>query len=163
MKNEIKYLAHKERFIISLYLKYVSEIYNLNIIYRGIKNNIDRNLLLQFLVDNYLFLSKNKLLSLLNLTNIDDFILNLNQYLSKTKEIRSYFLKFNLDEDHLIWSIEKLYLEYFFSKFEIKIDDIDYQAIFKIIEVLIKKDKEIRLYILPRLVEIGHDRYKILK
>ena len=163
MKNEIKFLAHKERFIISLYLKYVSEIYNLNIIYRGIKNNIDRNLLLQFLVDNYLFLDKNKLLNLLNLTNIDDFILNLNQYLSKTKEIRSYFLKFNLDKNHLIWSIEKLYLEYFFSKFEIKIDDIDYQAIFKIIEVLIKKDKEIRLYILPRLVEIGHDRYKILK
>jgi len=163
MKNEIKLLAKKERFITSLYLKYVSEIYNLNIIYRCIKNNIDRNLLLQFLVDNYLFLDKNKLIILLNLTSVDDFILNLNQYLSKTKEIRSYFLKFNLDKNHLIWSIEKLYLEYFFSKFEIKIDDIDYQAIFKIIEVLIKKDKEIRLYILPRLVEIGHDRYKILK
>ncbi|NVM34873.1 MAG: V-type ATPase subunit [Candidatus Lokiarchaeota archaeon] len=163
MKKEIKLLAKKERFIISLYLKYISEIYNLNIIYRGIKNNIDKNLLLQFLVDNYLFLDKNKLINLLNLVSIDDFILNLNQYLIKIKEIRPFYLKFNLDKSHLIWSIEKLYLEYFFNKFEVKIDDIDYQAIFKIIEVLIKKDKEIRLYILPRLVEIGHERYKILK
>jgi len=163
MKNEIKFLDQKEKSIISLYLKYISEIYNLNIIYRGIKNNIERNLLLQFLVDNYLFLDKNRLIDLLNLTNIDDFILNLNQYLNKIKEIRSYLLKFNLDKNHLIWSIEKLYLEYFFSKFETKIDDIDYQAIFKIIEVLIKKDKEIRLYILPKLVDIGHSRYKTLK
>ena len=163
MKNELKILAKKERTIISSYLKLISEIYNLNIIYRGIKNNIDRNLLLQFLVDNHLFLDNDRLTDLLHFKNIDDFFLNLNQYLSKTKEIKSLFLKSTLDKNHLIWSIEKLYLEYFFSKFEIKTDDIDYQTIFKIIEILIKKDKEIRLYILPRLVEIGHDRYKTLK
>ncbi len=163
MKNELKKLAKKEKTIISSYLKYISEIYNLNIIYRGIKNNIDRNLLLQFLVDNHLFLDSDILKELLSLKKVDDFYLNLNQYLRKAKEIRPFFLKSQLDKDHLIWSIEKLYLEYFFNKFEIKIDDIDYQTIFKIIEILIKKDKEIRLYILPRLVEIRHDRYKTLK
>jgi len=110
-----------------------------------------------------MFLDKNKLMHLLNLTNVDDFILNLIQYLSKTKEIKSYLSNFELDKMHLIWSIETLYLEYFFKSFEIKIDDIDYQAIFKIIEVLIKKDKEIRLYILPKLVDIVYQKYKILE
>lgn len=162
LKNEIKHLAQKERFMISLYLKYISEIYNLNIIYRGIKNNIERNLLSQFLVNTYMFLDKNKLMDLLNLTNIDDLILDLNQYLSKTKEIKPYLLNFKFDRKHLIWSIETLYLDYFFKIFEIKIDDIDYQTIFKIIEVLIKKDKEIRLYILPKLVDILHEKYKVL-
>ena len=162
LKNEIKHLAQKERFMISLYLKYISEIYNLNTIYRGIKNNIERNLLSQFLVNTYMFLDKNKLMDLLNLTNIDDLILDLNQYLSKTKEIKPYLLNFKFDRKHLIWSIETLYLDYFFKIFEIKIDDIDYQTIFKIIEVLIKKDKEIRLYILPKLVDILHEKYKVL-
>lgn len=163
MKNEIKQLSQKEKFIISLYLQYISEIYNLTMIYRGIKNNIDKNLLSQFLVNNYLFFTKSELIQLLNLISIEDFIDNLYQILIKTKEIRPYLQKFKLDKDHLIWSIEKLYLEYFFSQFEIKIDDIDYRAIFKIIEILIKKDKEIRLYILPRLIEIGHEKYKLLK
>jgi len=163
LRREIKNLAQKERFITSLYLKCISEIYNLKIIYRGIKNNIERNLLSQFLVSSYMFLDKNKLMELLNLTNVDDFILNLIQYLSKTKEIKSYLSNFELDKMHLIWSIETLYLEYFFKSFEIKIDDIDYQAIFKIIEVLIKKDKEIRLYILPKLVDIVYKKYKILE
>lgn len=163
LRHEIKNLAQKERFITSLYLKCISEIYNLKIIYRGIKNNIERNLLSQFLVSSYMFLDKNKLMDLLNLTNIDDLILDLNQYLSKTKEIKSYLSNFELDKMHLIWSIETLYLEYFFKSFEIKIDDIDYQAIFKIIEVLIKKDKEIRLYNLPKLVDIVYKKYKILE
>ncbi|MFX1317161.1 MAG: V-type ATPase subunit [Promethearchaeota archaeon] len=158
LNNQIKNLAQKEKVIASLYLKCISEIYNLKIIYRGIKNNIERNLLSQFLVSSYMFLDRNKLLNLLNLTNVDDFILNLIQYLSKTKEIKSYLSNFELDRLHLIWSIETLYLEYFFKTFDIKIDDIDYLAIFKIIEVLIKKDKEIRLYILPKLVDIVYKK-----
>ncbi|KKL47659.1 hypothetical protein LCGC14_2333330 [marine sediment metagenome] len=44
-----------------------------------------------------------------------------------------------------------------------KIDDIEYQAIFKILEVLIKKDKEIRLYIIPGVVNILHKKYQLLK
>jgi vacuolar-type H+-ATPase subunit C/Vma6 len=163
LKKEMKVLAPKERMMISLYLKYISEIYNLNIIYRGIKNSIDKNLLSQFLVDNYLFLDKNKLANLLNQPDVDVFILNLDQYLKDNSEIKLYLLKFKLDETHLIWSLETLYLEYFFKILKIKIDNIDYQAIFKIIEVLIKKDNEIRLYVLPRVVEIVHEKYKYLK
>lgn len=163
LKEELKFLSQKEKVIISLYVRYVSEIYNLNIIYRGIKNAIDRNLLTQFLVDTYLFLDKNKLIDLLNQSNIDEFIYNLNQYFNKTKELKSHLSNFKIDKNHLIWSIETLYLEYFFKTFKIKIDDIDYHAIFKIIEVLVKKDKEIRLYILPKLVSIINEKYKILK
>lgn len=163
LQNEIKNLAQKEKSITVLYLKYITEIYNLNTIYRGIKNNIDKNLLSQFLVNYFLFLDKEILLYLMHLTDIDEFILNLDQILKNKKEVRSYLLKLGLDKDHLIWSIEKIYLEYFFKQFEIKIDDIDYQSIFRIIELLVKKDKEIRLYILPKVVKIVHHKYRALK
>ena len=46
---------------------------------------------------------------------------------------------------------------------ETKIMDIEYQAIYKILEVLIKKNKEIRLFILPKLVNIIFEKYKLLK
>ncbi|MFX1313574.1 MAG: V0D/AC39 family V-type ATPase subunit, partial [Promethearchaeota archaeon] len=119
LRNEIKNLAQKEKIIITLYLKLISEIYNLKTIYRGIKNNIERNLLAQFLAKSYMFLDKNILLDLLNLTKIDDFILYLVQYLNKKKEIRPFLSKSELDKMHLIWSIEKLYLDYFFKTFKI--------------------------------------------
>ena len=163
LKNEMKVLGHKERFMISLYLKNISEIYNLNVIYRGIKNNIERKLLSQFLVDTYLFLDKNKLLTLLNQPDVESYMLKLNQYLNEKKEIKKKLKTFKLDETHLIWSLETLYLDIFFKTFKIKIDDIDYQAIFKIIEVLIKKDNEIRLFVLPKVVNIIHEKYKLLK
>jgi len=44
----------------------------------------------------------------------------------------------------------------------LKLDDVDYQAIYKILETLIKKDKEIRLYILPKVVNILHEKFQIL-
>lgn len=163
LKNEMKVLGHKERFMISLYLKNISEIYNLNVIYRGIKNNIERKLLSQFLVDTYLFLDKNKLLTLLNQPDVESYMLKLNQYLNEKKEIKKKLKTFKLDETHLIWSLETLYLDIFFKTFKFKIDDIDYQAIFKIIEVLIKKDNEIRLFVLPKVVNIIHEKYKLLK
>lgn len=163
LKNEMKVLGHKERFMISLYLKNISEIYNLNVIYRGIKNNIERKLLSQFLVDTYLFLDKNKLLTLLNQPDVESYMLKLNQYLNEKKEIKKKLKTFKLDETHLIWSLETLYLDIFFKIFKFKIDDIDYQAIFKIIEVLIKKDNEIRLFVLPKVVNIIHEKYKLLK
>ena len=40
--------------------------------------------------------------------------------------------------------IEKIYVDYYFKTFKIKIDDIEYQTIFRILEVLIKKDDESR-------------------
>ncbi len=163
LKKEIKVLDKKEKKMISLYVKYTTEIYNLNTIYRGIINKIDPKLLSQFLVDNFLFLDKDKLENLINLTNIDDFILHLTQYYRKIKDIRLYFISSTLDPKHLIWSIEKIYVNYYFKSFKIKIDDIDYQTIYRILEVLIKKDDEIRLYVLPQVVKLLQRKFKLLK
>jgi V/A-type H+-transporting ATPase subunit C len=163
LQNVVKSLSQKEKVMISLYVKYISEIYNLNIIYRGIKNNIDKNLLEQFLVDEYLFLKKETLNDLLNLTNIDEFLDHLTQFLSSTRELKLALLKTPLRRKHLVWEIEKLYLIYFFKEFELKIDDIEFHTIYKIIEVLIKKDKEIRIDVLPKVVKIIHEKYKVLK
>ncbi len=163
MKKEIRLLNKKEKKFISLYAKAISEIYNLNLIYRGIINNIDRNLIAQLLVYNYLFLDKETLWKLMNLTNVEDLILAINQHLSKNKQIRLYLLRLAINKEHFFWSIEKFYLDYYFRAFKMKIDDIEYQAIFKILEVLIKKDKEIRLYIIPGVVNILHKKYQLLK
>lgn len=163
MENEVKFLNPKEKVMISFYVKYISEIYNLNIIYRGIKNNIDRNLLSQFLINNYMLLNQGSLNDLLNLTNINDFIIRLSEFLIRKKEIRSNLLRSPLKGDHLIWEIEKLYLDYFFRTFHEKIDDIEYQSIFRIMELLIRKDNEIKIHVLPRVVEILHEKYKVLK
>lgn len=163
LHNEIKFLNPKEKVMISFYVKYISEIYNLNMIYRGIKNNIDRNLLSQFLVNVYMFLNQEVLNDLVNLTSVDEFIAYLTQYLITRKEIKLTLLRSPLKRKHLIWEIEKLYLKYFFKTFEMKIDDIDYQTIFRIMELLIKKDNEIKIHVLPRVVKILHAKYKVLK
>ncbi|MFX0021547.1 MAG: V-type ATPase subunit [Candidatus Hermodarchaeota archaeon] len=163
LQNEVKNLTQKERAMISLYVSYVSEIYNLNIIYRGIKNQIDKNLLLQFLVNSYLFMNEKELEDLVDLKTINEFITVLTQLLSEKKELKSSLNKIPLDYEHFIWSVEKIYLEFYFKKIESKKVDIDYQAILKILELLIKKDKEIRLFILPKVVRILHDKYKLLK
>jgi vacuolar-type H+-ATPase subunit C/Vma6 len=163
MKRDMKHLNKKEMKFISLYTEYISEIYNLNLIYRSIINNIDRNLILQLLAENFLFFDKELLHKLMNLTNIEDFYSMLNQHLKKNKEIKFFLSRSPLNREHLIWSLEKLYLDYYFKTFEMKLDDIEYQAIYKILEVLIKKDKEIRLYILPKVVDILHEKYQLLK
>ncbi len=160
--DEIKYLNPKEKTIISFYIRYISEIYNLNIIYRGIINNIDRNLLQQFLVDTSLFFDNNILLFLIEQSNIEDFTSVLYQLLGRIKELRSLFSNFEFDKNHIIWSVETLYLDFFFRKFKIRAGDLEYLTIYKIMEVLIKKDKEIRLYILPKIVTIINEKYKTL-
>ncbi|MFW9901372.1 MAG: V-type ATPase subunit [Candidatus Thorarchaeota archaeon] len=162
LADEIKFLNPKEKELISFYIRYVSEIYNLNIIYRGIKNNIDRNLLQQFLVDTFLFFDSRILLFLMEQSTIEDFISMLYQLLGRIGEFRSLFSKFEIDRNHIIWSVETLYLDYFFKKFKMRAGEIEYLTIFKIMEVLIKKDKEIRLYILPKLVNLINEKYKIL-
>ncbi|TET03020.1 MAG: hypothetical protein E3J90_02150 [Promethearchaeota archaeon] len=163
LRDQVKRLNKKEKIMISLLVKYKTEVYNLNVIYRGIINNIDRKLLSQFLVDNYLFMSEGILDSLLNLPNVDEFISNITYYLNNTSETKQIFLRLNLDKKHIIRSIEEFYFTYYFKKFEIKVDDIDMFTISKILEVLIKKEKEIRFDILPRVVKIIHKKFKMLK
>lgn len=163
LKKEMKLLTQKEKTMISSYINYISEIYNLNIIYRGIKNNIDKNLLSQFLVKTYLFMNEKKLKDLAFSNDVDEFIVVFKKFLTNIKELKSSLSHSSLDEEHFIWSVEKIYLDYYFKMLETKKVDIEYQAIFKILEILIKKDKEIRLFILPKLVKIVHEKYKLLK
>jgi vacuolar-type H+-ATPase subunit C/Vma6 len=163
LKDETKYLTQKEKIMIIPFIDYISEIYNLRIIYRGIKNNIDKNLLLQLLIDSYLFMNDKILKKLINSKDKNEFNNILRNYLDTVKELKSSLIYYSFDEEHFIWSIEKLYLNYYFKELEIKSADIEFQAIYKILEVLIKKDKEIRLYILPKLVKIIYEKYKLLK
>ncbi len=163
LNNELKLLNNKERVMISLYVKFVTEIYNLNLIYRGIKNKIDKKLLSQFIVKNFLFLDGSKLEHLLSLTELEDFISVLNYYLSNNVKIKKYFISLTFNKKHLIWSIEKIYLNYYFKIFTEKIDDIEHQTIYRILEVIIKKDNEIRHHILPKVVSILHEKIRALK
>ena len=156
-------LNKKEKTMISLFVKYKTEIYNINVIYRGIKNNIDRKLLSQFLVNNHLFLNESKIERLLNLDNLDEFILIIENYLKNIKEIKPFFIKLRINQKHLIRSIEQFYISYYFKNFEIKIDDIDFFTIYKILEILIKKEKEIKFDILPKVIKILHYKFKTLK
>ncbi len=163
LQQEMEFLNKKEKEMISFYIKYSSEIYNLNLIYRGIRNNIDRKLLSQFLVNNYMFLNEVIVNDLLNLTSIDDYLTNLEQHLNKNKDIKLMLKRTPLKRKHLTWELEKLYLDYFFRVFKIKIDDIEYHTIFRIMEVLIKKENEIKIKILPQVVKILHEKYRVLK
>ena len=64
----------KEKAMISLFIDYSTEVYNLRILYRAILNKFDRNLTSQLLIRNYLFLNQEKITTLLNIDNLDDFI-----------------------------------------------------------------------------------------
>ena len=163
LRAQVKNLDKKEKIMISLFVKYKTEIYNLNMVYRGIKNNIDRKLLSQFLVHNYLFLNEDKINYLLNFNNLDDFHSIVESYLKDIIKAEQIYIKLEIDNKHIIRSIEQFYITYYFKKFEIKIDDIKFFTISKILEVLIKKEKEIRFDILPRVIKIIHKKYKVLK
>jgi len=160
LQLQLQNLNKDEKTIISLFVKYKTEIYNLNLIYRGITNNVERSLLKQFLVHNYLFLDEGKLEYLLNLTNLNDFVSTVEIYFRNIAEIKAFFIIFKIDQKHLIRSIEEFYISYYFKKFKIKIDNIAYFTIFKILEVLIIKEKEIRFEILPKIIKINHKRFR---
>lgn len=163
LKAQVKNLNKKEKEMISLFLNYITEIYNINILYRGIKNNIDKKLLFQFLINNYLFLDENKIDYLLNLDNVDIFSSIIEGYIKDIKEISPFYKTLGVNKKHLIRSIEVLYLNYYFKKFKLKIDDIDLFTIFKILELIIKKEKEIRFYIMPKIVKLLQEKFSILK
>ncbi|MFX0057797.1 MAG: V-type ATPase subunit [Candidatus Hodarchaeota archaeon] len=161
IKSE-KIYSKKETEMINLFIKYVVEIYNLRLIYRGIKDNIERKLLSQMLVDEYLFFNKEKIGSLLNLTNIDTFISEIASYLQNKKELKAFFIPIQFKREHIRWSLEGIYQAYYFKKFKMKIDDIEYSTIYSILELIIKKDKEIKFIIMPHIVRIIHENYERL-
>ncbi|MFX1393903.1 MAG: V-type ATPase subunit, partial [Promethearchaeota archaeon] len=93
MVKQKNFYNKKEKDLINLYIDSVTEIYNLNIIFRGIRNNIDKNLLTQFLVNNFLFLDETKILHLLYQDNIEKFFSLIKQIYSNQKDIKSIYKK----------------------------------------------------------------------
>ncbi|MFX0042878.1 MAG: V-type ATPase subunit [Candidatus Hodarchaeota archaeon] len=153
----------QEKTMITHFVGYKTEIYNLNMIYRGIRNNIDKKLLSQFLIDNYLFLNEEIMEILLNVNNTDDFFIKLEEFFKKNEEIKSLFIPIVLNEKHLKWSLEGLYQNYYFKKFQVKNDDISYLTIYRILELMLRKEKEIIFDIMPNIIKILHDKYEILE
>jgi len=156
-------LNKKEREMIKLYINYIVEIYNINMIYRGIKNNIDRNLLSQFLIKNYLFLTEGRMFQLLELDNVDIFINYLRTIYKITPGIKENYNDASINPLCLRRSLENLYINYYFKKFRAKVGDIEYFTIYKILEILIKKEEEIKFEILPKLVQILNEKFTLLK
>ena len=162
LKTRKKFLSKKEIKLIGLFIDIMIEIYNLNMIYRGILNNIDKILLSQFLINNYLFLDAKKLQILLNQKDLNSFFSFFEKMFRNFEEIKFIYQKFGVKKEHFYWSIEGLYTNYFFTKNKAIIDDIDYSTILRIIEVLMKKEKEIQFDILPNVINIIHDKYNRL-
>ena len=162
IKSEIIY-KKQEKAMITLFIDYKTEIYNLNMIYRGIRNKIDKNLLSQFLIKNYLFLNEEKIKILLNSKNANEFFVKLEEYLRKIDELKLLFIPIVLNERHLKWSLEGLYQNFYFKKFQVKIDDISYLTIYRILELILKKEKEIIFDIMPNVIKLLHDKYEMLE
>ena len=161
--REEKTFNKTEKKILNLYIDSATEIYNLNLIYRGLINKVDKKLLSQFLVDNYLFFNKETINRLLRLDNIDDFIAEVRSTFIKIKSIKEFISKIGIHKEHLYWWIEGLYLNYIFSELKPRIDDIEYSTILAIIKIIINKQKEIQFDILPNVVKVIHKKYEILE
>ncbi len=153
----------KEKMMISSYIHQLTEIYNLRMISRGIINNIDKDLLVQFLVNAYFFLDGEKMNILLNLNNIDDFFLQIEKFLKNTPKLKGLQIPIIINKNHFIWSLGAIYQNYFFKKYKLKIDDIEDSTIYRILEIIIKKDKEIKFNIMPNIIRIIHDKYERLE
>jgi len=153
----------KESSIINSFINWIIEIYNLKMIYRGIKNNIEPKILIQFIIHNYHFFNRQELNNLINLRNVNDFFDEVEAYLRNIESIKDLTKRIRFKREHFIWSLEGLYQNFFFKKLKIKTDDIDLITIFRIIELLIRKDKEIRFDILPHVINVLNAKYDILE
>lgn len=160
LKREI-ILNKKEKKMISLFNSFKTEIYNINIIYRGIINKIDKKLLTQFIINKHLFLKTNDIEDLLYQENLNDFFSKLNEYLGTIHELR-YDIDIS-EVEHPIWELERLYKNYYFSKVKLEMGDIESMTIFQTLELVIKIEKEITSEILPHVVRIINKKFNSLK
>lgn len=159
LKREKSYDQNEKR-IISLFDSFITEIYNINLIYRGIKNNIDKNLLSQFLINNYLFFSGKKMEILLTCENFEDLFSYIDDTLGRIIELQYYKIS---EYKRPIWELERMYKDYFFRKFKFQMQDIDDLTIFRILELIIRKEHEIKYEIIPNVVRIIHDKFRALE
>ncbi len=148
-----------EKKMFSLFTRYITEGYNLKMIYRGIINNIERKILAQFLVDEYLFLDKGKIEELLSQTELEMFFKLYNMYLKDVEEMDFKPPIFSTQMEHPIWKIEQMYQKFFFKSFELKADNIDFITIYRIFELVIKKEREIKSHVLPNIIRIIHKKF----
>ncbi|MFW9971678.1 MAG: V-type ATPase subunit [Candidatus Odinarchaeota archaeon] len=163
MIRQLKILNTKEKKIITDFVKYKTELYNINIIYRGLKNKIEKELLTQFIIDYYLFLDKKKIDYLLSIEDPDVLVSLLENFIKNVRYIKRFYKNIVIDHEHLIHSIEKIYLKFYFKKLKIQMDDIDLITIFRILELIIKKENEIRFEIIPKTIEIINKKFEGLK
>ncbi|MHA1150805.1 MAG: V-type ATPase subunit [Promethearchaeota archaeon] len=160
LSRERIYTAN-ERKMIHIYNSLITEIYNINFIYRGILNKIDKKLIAQFLVDSYIFLERDNMEHLLSLNEVDDFFIILDKIFESKRKLK-YYKKVS-QSDHPLWELEKIYKTYYFNKFKLEMIDIDLLTIYKIMQVIIKKEAEIKFKILPTVIKIIHQKYFDLK
>lgn len=160
---QLNNLRAQERKIIETFVKYKTEIYNLKIIFRGLKNGIEKELLSQFLIDYHLFLDMGKINYLLSIEDLNVLISLIEEYINSNRELKRGSEQKLVDREHLINSIEDLYLHYYFIKFKISMGEIDLITIFRILELIIKKENEIRFHIIPKIVKIIHEKFEKLQ
>ena len=150
----------KERVMISLFNSLTTELYNINIIYRGIINNIDKNLLSQFLVDHSLFLDRAKFDFLISQETLEEFFIALDNFLHRFVRLNYNISLKNFE--HPIWELRRIYINYYFKEFKVKMDDIEYLTIYRVIELIIKKEREINMVIIPKVVDLLHKKFNKL-
>lgn len=153
----------KTKDIVASFISYLIEVYNLRIIARGIKNSIDKKLLEQFLVKRYFLLDEETLERLFRMEDLEKFYSNIEKYLKGHQGLKTNKIEYKLVRKHFIWSLQNIYQEYFFKKNHLIIDDIDFSTVYKIIELLVKKDKEIKFDIMPNVIRLIHNKYERLE
>ncbi len=149
--------------MIGMFSKYVTELYNINLIYRGILNHIERHLLSQFIVRNYLFLNDKMIQSLLKQKDLNSFFTLLNTYLKNKLNIGDTNIRLSAEMEYPTWNLERMYQKTFFRKYRTQLGSIEYSTIHRIFELVINKEKEIKLIIIPNVIRILHSKYKTLK
>jgi len=149
--------------MINLFTEYITEIYNINMIYRGIINNIEKKLLSQFLVNSYLFIDSNALNILMAQNTIKQFFNELNSILKKSDKLKTVYKKISSEMVHPIWELERIYQKFYFNEFKLQIDKIDFSTIYRIFELIIKKEKEIKFEIQPNIVRILHRKFQVFE
>ncbi len=160
---QLNNLRTEEKKIIEPFVKYKTEIYNINVIYRGLKNGIEKELISQFIIDFYLFLDMSKINYLLNIEDSNVLISLIEDYIKNINELKRLYKENVINKEHLIDSIEEIYLRYYFVKIKFSLGEIDLITIFRILELIIKKEKEIRFTIIPKVVEIINEEFEKLQ
>ena len=162
--SRIKSMFNKPDFeIIKIYINYITEIYNLKILYRGIRNNIERSILSQLIVDNYLFLNPKKLQILLNQETIEAFIQHLSNFLTTLKPNLFTPAILNSNFDGIIIILKTIYKNYFLKECQKQITSLASISISKVLSILVQKETEIKDVLIPIVINILHSKYQILE